>query len=140
MAEIDNRAFESMKESAPEKNFTGGAIEYSEYEMDMTPMQQRLFKKETADLFRNLYNADPLVDQKKLPYRAWLQALSTERIKGLTEEYEDREAPRSPETIIANDLMKQASKHWGGAEGFESIRKMSLERGEGLPGDPDYKY
>ena len=35
-------------------------------------------------------------------------------------------APRNPEAIIANDLMRQASKHWGGTEGFESLREMGL--------------
>ena len=45
--------------------------------------------------------------------------------KELSKEYEDVEAPRNPETIIANDIMRKASKHWGGTEGFESLRKMA---------------
>lgn len=127
MAGIDDRAFKYMKEGSPDNNITGGAIEYSQYEMDMTPAQQKDFETETLSLFKNLYNVDPLVDRKKLPYKSWLKALSSERIEELSKEYEDVKAPRSPEAIISKDLLKQASKHWGGVEGFESIRKMGLE-------------
>ena len=127
MAEIDDKAFKYMREGSPDNNITGGAIEYSQYEMDMTPAQQKDFATETLSLFKNLYNVDPLVDQKKLPYKSWLKTLSSERIKELSKEYEDVTAPRNPEAIIANDLIKQASKHWGGVEGFELIRKMGLE-------------
>ena len=132
MAQEDKYAFDAMNAADPDRNITGGAMEYSEYEMDMSPKQQKSFEKKTLDLFRNLYNADPLVDQKKLPYKSWLKTLSSERIKELSKEYEDVKAPRNPEAIIANDLIKQASKHWGGAEGFELIRKMGLEGDKGV--------
>jgi len=127
MAEIDSKAFNYMREGSPDNNITGGAIEYSQYEMDMTPVQQKDFEKETLTLFKNLYNVDPLVNREKLPYKSWLKTLNSERIEELSKEYEDVKAPRNPETIIAKDLMKQASKHWGGVEGFELIRKMGLE-------------
>jgi|TARA_Y100000310_G_scaffold114107_1_gene112593 hypothetical protein len=126
MAQEDKYAFDAMNAADPDRNITGGAMEYSEYEMDMSPKQQKSFEKKTLDLFRNLYNVDPLVDQKKLPYKSWLKTLSSERIEELSKEYEDVKAPRNPEAIIANDLIKQASKHWGGVEGFELIRKMGL--------------
>ena len=127
MAEIDSKAFNYMREGSPDNNITGGAIEYSQYEMDMTPVQQKNFEKETLTLFKNLYNVDPLVNRKKLPYKSWLKVLSSERIEQLSKEYEDVKAPRNSEAIIANDLIKQVSKHWGGVEGFELIRKMGLE-------------
>ena len=130
MAQEDKYAFDAMNAADPDRNITGGAMEYSEYEMDMSPKQQKSFEKKTLDLFRNLYNADPLVDQKKLPYKSWLKTLSSERIEELSKEYEDVKAPRNPEAIIANDLIKQASKHWGGVEGFESIRQMGLASDE----------
>ena len=126
MPHEDKYAFDAMNAVDPEMDVAGGAVEYSEYEMDMTPAQQKSFEKETLSLFRNLYNVDPLVDRKKLPYKSWLKTLNSERIVELSKEYEDVKAPRNPETIIANDLMRQASKHWGGTEGFESLREMGL--------------
>ena len=125
MPHEDKYAFDAMNAADPEMDVTGGAIKYSEYEMDMTPSEQKNFEKETFSLFQSLYNVDPLVDRKKLPYKSWLKTLNSERIEELSKEYEDVEAPRNPETIIANDIMRKASKHWGGTEGFESLRKMA---------------
>jgi len=45
MAEIDSKAFDYMNAGDPDKYITGGAMEYSEYEMDMTPKQQKKFLK-----------------------------------------------------------------------------------------------
>ena len=127
MARTDDYAFNAMNAGDPDMDaVTGGAIRYSEYDMDMSPKQQKLFRSESSDLFKKLYNADPLADKEKLPYKNWLKTLSAERIKGLSEDYQDKQAPRNPENIIAKSLMSQASKHWGGIEGFESIRRMSL--------------
>ena len=119
MARTDDYAFNAMNSADPDMDVGGGAIRYSEYDMDMSPRQQNLFKR--------LYNVDPLVDQKKLPYKNWLKALSAERIRELSEDYQDEQAPRNPATIIAKSLIDQAGKHWGGAEGFELIRKMGLD-------------
>ena len=127
MARTDDYAFNAMNSADPDMDVGGGAIRYSQYEMDMSPRQQKLFRSESSDLFKRLYNVDPLVDQKKLPYKNWLKALSAERIRELSEDYQDEQAPRNPATIIAKSLIDQAGKHWGGAEGFELIRKMGLD-------------
>ena len=128
MAEIDSKAFDYMNEGDPDKSITGGAIEYSEYEMDMTSKQQKDFTKENTALFRNLYDADPLADKEKLPFKQWLKALSPERVRLLSEDYEGKDAPRDAKTILAKDLMAQASRHWGGKYGFNAIRDMVLEK------------
>ena len=128
MAEIDDRAFSAMNTIDPDRNISGGAIEYSEYEMDMTSKQQKDFTRENTTLFRNLYDADPLADKEKLPFKQWLKALSPERVRLLSEDYEGKDAPRDAKTILAKDLMAQASRHWGGKYGFNAIRDMVLEK------------
>ena len=73
-----------------------------------------------------MYNADPLADKERLPFKEWAKALNSERIRLLSEDYEDTEAPRTTETILAKDIMKQADRHWGGKYGFNAIRNMVL--------------
>ena len=126
MAEIDDRAFNAMNTIDPDRNISGGAIDYSEYEMDMSPKQQRKFIRENAELFKGLYNVDPLADKEKLPFKQWLKALSPERIRLLSEDYEDTQAPRDDTVIISKDIMKQADRHWGGKQGFDAIKNMVL--------------
>ena len=128
MAEIDDRAFEYMQKGDPDQTISGGAIDYSEYEMDMSPEQQEEFMRENTSLFHDLYNNDPLVDKEKLPFGAWLGALNPERIRLLSEDYSDPDskAPREPHIILAKNIMQQADKHWGGEEGFDKIRNMAL--------------
>ena len=126
MAEIDDRAFNAMNTIDPDRNIGGGAIDYSEYEMDMSPKQQRKFIRENVELFKGLYNVDPLADKEKLPFKQWLKALNPERIRLLSEDYEDTQAPRDDTVIISKDIMKQADRHWGGKQGFDEIRNMVL--------------
>jgi|TARA_Y100000310_G_scaffold224122_1_gene225971 hypothetical protein len=134
MAEIDDRAFKFMQQGDPDKYITGGAVEYSEYEMDMSPTQQEDFMRQNTKLFQGLYNIDPLVDREKLPFSEWLEVLSPERIKLLADDYGDPEskAPRDPEVILSKDIMNQAGKHWGGEKGFKFIKDMVL----GFPDGP----
>ena len=126
MAEIDDRAFEYMKKGDPDSDITGGAIDYSEYEMDMSPEEQESFLRTNTELFSNLYNADPLVDKENLPFANWLKELNPEYVMELTNEYSEKEAPRDSRVLIAKFLMKQADKHWGGKHGFNKIREMAL--------------
>ena len=108
--------------------FLDGASTYSEYEMDMSPTQQEDYMRENMDLFKKLYNTDPLVDHEKLSYPSWLKMIDPERIKLYSEEYDDttKKRPFNPEIIISNDIMKQADKHWGGEPGVNEMRKMLL--------------
>jgi hypothetical protein len=103
-------------------------MEHSEYEMDMSPEQQEDFLRQNTKLFYDLYNVDPLVDKEQLPFGEWLGALSSERVRLLSEDYEDpqNKAPRSPDVILSKDIMNQAGKHWGGEHGFNKIREMAL--------------
>ena len=126
MASLDERAFKYMQQGDPDSNITGGAMDYSEYEMDMSPEQQEGFLRTNTELFNNLYNADPLADKERLPFANWLKELSPEYVMELTNEYSEKQAPRDSRVVIAKYLMKQADKHWGGKHGLDKIRNMAL--------------
>ena len=128
MADPDSIAFDYMKEGDPDKYITGGAIEHSEYEMDMSPEEQEDFLRENTRLFNDLYQVDPLADKEKLPFVNWLRALNEDYVMMLSEDYADTEkkSPREPEAIISKDIMAQADKHWGGKHGLDKIRELAL--------------
>ena len=126
MAEIDDRAFNYMDMGDPDKYISGGTMEHSEYDMDMSPAQQEEFLRENAGLFMNLYNTDPLVDREKLPYASYLKNFSPELLAMRAEEYDMKKAPRNPEIIASKQIWDQASKHGGGKKGIEAIRDMVL--------------
>ena len=126
MAEIDERAFKYMQQGDPDSDIAGGAMDYSEYEMDMSPEQQEAFIEKNKALFKGLYSADPLADKERLPFKEWAKALNSERIRLLSEDYEDTKAPRKTEAVLAKDIMKQVDRHWGGKYGFNAIRDMVL--------------
>ena len=44
MARENNYAFDAMNKVDPDNDITGGAIMYSEFEMDMTPTQQKKYR------------------------------------------------------------------------------------------------
>ena len=126
MESLDKRAFEYMNQGDPDKYISGGAIEHSNYEMDMSPEEQEDFLRTNTKLFNNLYNADPLADKERLPFPNWLKALDEEYVMELSNEYSEKQAPRDSRTIIAKDLMDQAGKHWGGKHGLGSIKDLAL--------------
>ena len=41
----DNEAFNAMNAADADPNITGGAITYSEFEMDMTPKEQERYRR-----------------------------------------------------------------------------------------------
>ena len=128
MAEIDDRAFDFMQKGDPDKYITGGAVEHSKYEMDMSPEEQENFLRQNTQLFERLYNVDPLADKEKLPFANWLKVLNPEYIKILSEDYDHPKTntPREPKVILSKDIMKQAEKHWGGIEGIKKIKNLAL--------------
>lgn len=128
MAQEDAAAFEMMQSGDPDKYLDGGAIEHSEYEMDMSPAQQEKFQVLNQDLFKGLYDADPLVDRENLPYRSFLENIDFELLRLRAEDYDETKAPRTPETIISQTLLKQADRHGGGVHALKAMRDMVLGR------------
>ena len=121
MAQEDKYAFDAMNAADPDRNITGGAMEYSEYEMDMTPGQQEKFLKKNAKLYKKMYDSDPLVDRKKLSYKSYLENLDPELVslRALDED-------ESPENIVAKELWNLAKGHYGD---IDRTRNMALGKG-----------
>ena len=96
MAEIDNKAFDYMNEGDPDQSITGGAIEYSEYEMDMTPSQQKGYEKDLMNALSINYRSDP--DKGKLDFHSWLKELRPDLIMERARKWEElREDTRGVE-------------------------------------------
>ena len=73
MADYDNKAFGAMNAVAPDRDITGGAIMYSEFEMDMTPKEQERYKKSVMSALDSSYRHDP--NKGKLGFSDWLDKL-----------------------------------------------------------------
>jgi hypothetical protein len=79
MAKIDSKAFDYMNEGDPDNDITGGAIMYSEFEMDMTPTQQKKYRDTLLNTLDSSYRGDP--HKGKLGFKDWLDNLNPELIK-----------------------------------------------------------
>ena len=87
MAEIDSKAFDYMNEGDPDKSITGGAIEYSEYEMDMTPSQQKGYEKDLMNALSMNYRSDP--HKGKLDFDSWLKELRPDLVMERARKWEE---------------------------------------------------
>jgi len=79
MAKENNYAFDAMNKVAPDNDITGGAIMYSEFEMDMTPTQQKKYRDTLLNTLDSSYRGDP--HKGKLGFSDWLDNLNPELIK-----------------------------------------------------------
>ena len=79
MAKLDNYAFDAMNTVDPDPNITGGAIKYSEYEMDMTPKDQSKYKQTLLNTLDVAYGRDP--NKGKLNFKNWLKNLNPDIVK-----------------------------------------------------------
>jgi|TARA_R110000824_G_scaffold65983_3_gene171456 hypothetical protein len=79
MAKEDNAAFNAMNKVSPDNDITGGAIMYSEFEMDMTPTQQKKYRDTLLNTLDSSYRGDP--HKGKLGFADWLDNLNPELIK-----------------------------------------------------------
>ena len=79
MAREDNYAFDAMNRVAPDNDITGGAIMYSEFDMDMTPTQQKKYRDTLLNTLDSSYRGDP--HKGKLGFSDWLDNLNPELIR-----------------------------------------------------------
>ena len=93
----DAMAWNKMKEGDPDKYITGGAIEYSKYEMDMKPADQKKYKTAVLQSLDSAYKGDP--HKGKLGFKDWLKNLKPELVKERAKKWDelrgDKEAIRS---------------------------------------------
>ena len=73
MANIDEKAFDAMNRVAPDNDITGGAIMYSEFEMDMTPTEQKKYRDTLLNTLDTSYRRDP--HKGRLGFKDWLDNL-----------------------------------------------------------------
>ena len=87
MAEIDSKAFDYMNEGDPDQSITGGAIKYSEYEMDMSPKEQKGYEKDLMSALSMNYRSDP--HKGKLNFDNWLKELRPDLIMERARKWEE---------------------------------------------------
>ena len=128
MAEIaDNKAFDYMQEADPDKYITGGAMEHSEYEMDMSPEEQEEFLRLNTHFFNKLYETDPLVDKEKLSFKSYLENLDPELIKMRADDIDQQpvgeDGQPGPHFVVSKGIDRLSRKHYGD---IDRLRNMVL--------------
>ena len=126
MANYDNYAFDAMNENNPDRDITGGAIAYSEYEMDMTPKQQEKYRKTLMGTLEGDYRSDP--HKGKLDFNKWLDNLKPELVmerarkwRDLREKGEGRDREDYNELEDAGLLEGLLMRHTGRLEDVRDI-------------------
>ena len=131
MAYEDKYAFDAMNAGDPDMDVAGGALEYSSYEMDMTPKEQEGYQKSLEDALSMLYRSDP--HKGKLDFQNWLKELRPDLVmerarkweelredtKGVEEYREKMAALDSEEGTLIEDagiLQRLLNKHTGRLE------------------------
>ena len=79
MARENNYAFDAMNRIDPDNDITGGAIMYSEFEMDMSPTDQKKYRDTVLNTLDSSYREDP--HKGKLGFADWVDNLKPELIK-----------------------------------------------------------
>ena len=87
MARENNYAFDAMNRVAPDNDITGGAIMYSEFEMDMSPTDQKKYRETVLNTLDSSYRGDP--HKGKLGFGDWLDNLKPELIKERALKWQD---------------------------------------------------
>jgi len=149
MAKIDSKAFDYMNEGDPDNDITGGAIMYSEFEMDMTPTQQKKYRDTLLNTLDNSYRGDP--HKGKLGFKDWLDNLNPELIKERALKWEEVRHDRDVMNEMNPDefsLLENAGfleglleKHTGRLEDVRDIIGSDLPRPieEFTIGDMEYR-
>ena len=129
MAKYDDVAFGAMNQADPDMDVTGGAIKYSEFEMDMSPKQQDKYKKTLINTLGRAYRNDP--HKGKLGFSDWLDNLRPdlvmERARAWEEVRRDKDAmnridPKEFSTLEDAGLMVSLLQHHTGR--VEDVREI----------------
>ena len=135
MAEIDDKAFEAMNANSPDKDITGGTIAYSEFEMDMSPREQKKYQKTLLTTLDTASRKDP--HKGKLGFSDWLDnlkpSLVLERARKWEELREDKKvSTMDPEefSLLENSglLQNLLQKHTGRLEDVRDIIGSDIPR------------
>ena len=88
MARTDDYAFNAMNAGDPDMDaITGGAITYSEFEMDMAPKQQEKYRKTLMNTLDTAYRSDP--NKGRLGFSDWLDNLRPDLVLERANKWEE---------------------------------------------------
>ena len=87
MPHEDKYAFDAMNAADPDMDVTGGALEYSSYEMDMTSREQKGYEKNLQDALSMSYKSDP--HKGKLDFQNWLKELRPDLVMDRARQWEE---------------------------------------------------
>ena len=149
MPHEDNNAFNMMNNADPDNDITGGAIMYSEFEMDMTPTQQKKYRDTLLNTLDTSYRGDP--HKGKLGFADWLDNLNPELIKERALKWEEVRGDKDvmnkmdPKefSVLENSglLQNLLEKHTGRLEDVRDVIGSDLPRPieEFKIGDREYR-
>ena len=137
MARTDDYAFNSMNAGDPDMDVaTGGAITYSEFEMDMTPKQQEKYRKTLMNTLDTAYRSDP--HKGRLGFADWLDNLRpdlvTERARKWEEVRNDKDVmnkidPKEFSLLEDSGLLESLlMKHTGRLEDVRDVIGSDIPR------------
>ena len=137
MARTDDYAFNSMNAGDPDMDVaTGGAITYSEFEMDMTPKQQEKYRKTLMNTLDTAYRSDP--HKGRLGFADWLDNLKpdliTERARKWEEVRNDKDVmnqidPKEFSVLEDSGLLESLlMKHTGRLEDVRDVIGSDIPR------------
>mgnify|MGYP003651272044 CR=1 FL=1 len=126
MAEYDDTAFGYMNEVDPDQDITGGAIDYSRYDMEFSPEQQGQYKQSLVNAFDSAYQDDP--NKGELSYADWMKGLKHDYINERALKWDDVKGnpegmdPKEYDTLERSGLLKSLfTMHTGR---LEDARKL----------------
>ena len=137
MARTDDYAFNSMNAGDPDMDVaTGGAITYSEFEMDMPPKQQEKYRKTLMNTLDTAYRSDP--HKGRLGFADWLDNLRpdlvTERARKWEEVRNDKDVmnqidPKEFSVLEDSGLLESLlMKHTGRLEDVRDVIGSDIPR------------
>ena len=88
MARTDDYAFDAMNAADPDMDaITGGAITYSQFEMDMPPKEQDRYRQTLLNTLDSAYRTDP--HKGKLGFSDWLDNLRPDLVRERADKWEE---------------------------------------------------
>ena len=125
MPHEDKYAFDAMNAADPDMNMTGGAIEYSSYEMDMSPREQKDYEKNIKSALSISYRSDPY--KGELGFQNWLKELRPDLVMERARKWEELREDEKMDTVEPKEarlledsgmLQRLLNKHTGSLEGI----------------------
>jgi hypothetical protein len=136
MARTDDYAFNAMNTADPDNDIGGGAIAYSQFEMDMTPKEQKKYQETLLNTLDSAYRSDP--HKGRLGFADWLDNLRPdlvmERARKWEEARDDKEVmdkidPSEYSVLEDSGLLQSLlMKHTGRLEDVRDIIGSDIPR------------